>query len=41
LTEVQESLTLDKYKDLGQYEVWLPLNIEGMYKNIQLHRRAN
>jgi len=41
LTQVQESLKLDKYKDLGQYEAWLPLNIEGMYKNIQLHRRGN
>jgi hypothetical protein len=41
LKEMQQSIKLEKYKDWGQYKQWLPLNIEGMYRNIQLHRRGN
>ncbi|MFQ5542619.1 MAG: MBL fold metallo-hydrolase [Candidatus Binatia bacterium] len=41
LEELQQSIRLEKYKDWGQYKQWLPLNIEGMYRNIQLHRRGN
>lgn len=41
LDEMKKSIKLEKYKHLGLYEEWLPLNIEGMYKNIQLHRRGN
>jgi glyoxylase-like metal-dependent hydrolase (beta-lactamase superfamily II) len=41
LQEMQQSIKLEKYKDWGQYKQWLPLNIEGMYRNIQLHRRGN
>ena len=41
LEEMQQSIGLDKYKDWSQYKQWLPLNIEGMYRNIQLHRRGN
>jgi len=41
LEELKASLKLDAYKDWGQYDAWLPLNIEGVYKNINLHRRAN
>ena len=41
LQQMQQSIRLEKYKDWGQYESWLPLNIEGMYRNIQLHRRGN
>ncbi len=41
LEEMQQSIKLDKYKDWSQYKQWLPLNIEGMYRNIQLHRRGN
>lgn len=41
LEEVKQSIKLEKYKDWGQYKDWLPLNIEGMYRNIQLHRRGN
>ena len=32
LTELQSSITLDKYKNWTRYEDWLPLNIEGMYR---------
>ena len=35
LEEMQQSIKLDQYKDFGQYEEWLPLNIEGMYKMLK------
>ncbi len=41
LEEMQQSIKLEKYKDWSQYKQWLPLNIEGIYRNIQLHRRGN
>lgn len=41
LEQMKASITLDKYKGWGQYEAWLPLNIEGMYKQVSLHRRGN
>lgn len=41
LPEMQQSIRLEKYKDWGRYKEWLPLNIEGMYRNVQLHRRGN
>ncbi len=41
LEEMQASITLDEYKDWGQYEDWRPMNIEGMYRQISLHRRGN
>jgi glyoxylase-like metal-dependent hydrolase (beta-lactamase superfamily II) len=41
LEEMQASITLDKYQDWEQYEAWRPLNIEGMYNQVSLHRRGN
>ena len=41
LEEMQKSITLEAYKDWAQYEAWRPLNIEGMYRQIGLHRRGN
>ncbi len=41
LEEMQASITMDAYKDWGQYDKWRTLNIEGMLKNISLHRRGN
>ena len=41
LEEMQASITLDAYKDWGQYDKWRTLNIEGMLNNISLHRRGN
>jgi hypothetical protein len=41
LEEMQASITLDAYKDWGQYDKWRTLNIEGMLRNISLHRRGN
>ena len=41
LDEMKASIKLDAYEDWAQYESWLPLNIEGMYERIALHRRGN
>ena len=41
LEEMKKSITLEAYKDWGQYEAWRPLNIEGMYQQVSLHRRGN
>ncbi len=41
LEEMQQSIKLDAFSHLGQYEAWLPLNIEGMYRQVSLHRRGN
>ena len=41
LEAMQASITLDKYRDWAQYEEWLPMNIEGMYNQVSLHRRGN
>ena len=39
LDEMKRTIKLDKYKGWGQYKAWLPLNVEGMYNQIRLHRR--
>lgn len=41
LEQMKQSIKLEKYKDWSQYEAWLPLNIEGMYNQVTLHRRPN
>lgn len=41
LDEMKRTITLEKYSDWGQYEAWLPMNIEGMYRQVSLHRRGN
>jgi glyoxylase-like metal-dependent hydrolase (beta-lactamase superfamily II) len=40
LEEMKESIKLAKYKKRGRYKQFLKLNIEGMHRQIQLHRRA-
>jgi len=30
-----------KYEKWGGYQQWFPLNIEGMYRHVQLHRIQN
>ena len=40
LESLKSSVTLDEYKDWGRYKEWRPLNIEGVYKRIELQRRA-
>lgn len=34
LEEIKQSVKLDQYKDLKQYDKWLPLNIEGVYERL-------
>ncbi|MFQ5519843.1 MAG: MBL fold metallo-hydrolase [Candidatus Methylomirabilia bacterium] len=41
LEEMQGSITLGKYRNWGQYEAWLPLNIEGIYNRVRLQRRGD
>ena len=41
LEETQAAVDLSKYQDWEQFEAWSPLNIEGAYRRIQLHRRGN
>jgi hypothetical protein len=41
LEEMQRTIRLDTYKDWFRYDKFLPLNIEGMYHQINMHRRGN
>ena len=41
LDEMQKTITMDAFKDWGQHDKWLTLNIEGMHRQITLHRRGN
>ena len=38
LEETIDAVKLESYQDWGQYEAWLPLNIEGVYTRIQSQR---
>lgn len=40
LDELKTSITMDAYKDWGQYKAWRPMNIEGIYNRIQMQRRG-
>jgi glyoxylase-like metal-dependent hydrolase (beta-lactamase superfamily II) len=41
LEEMKQTIKLDQYRHFDQYENYLPLNIEGVYKSVSLHRRGN
>ena len=41
LDDMKKSITLDAYRHLGMYDKWRELNIEGMYRQVSLHRRGN
>jgi glyoxylase-like metal-dependent hydrolase (beta-lactamase superfamily II) len=41
LEEMRQLIKLPKYERWANYQQWLPLNIEGMYRYIQLHRSPN
>jgi len=41
LEEMKRTITLDEFRHLGQYDAWRELNIEGMYRQVSLHRRGN
>ncbi|MBT3350446.1 MAG: MBL fold metallo-hydrolase [Nitrospinaceae bacterium] len=39
LEEMKASIKLEKYKSWGRYKNYLPLNVEGVYNQLKLHRR--
>lgn len=39
--EIKQLVKMEKFSDWGNYKEWLPLNIEGMARHIQMHRRPN
>lgn len=41
LEEMKQGIKLEKYQEWGQYKNFLPLNIEGVYRDISMHRRGN
>jgi glyoxylase-like metal-dependent hydrolase (beta-lactamase superfamily II) len=41
LEQMQAEIKLEAYAAWDQYEAWRPLNIEGMHRQITLHRRGN
>jgi glyoxylase-like metal-dependent hydrolase (beta-lactamase superfamily II) len=41
LDEMKTLIKLPKYEKWGGYQQWFPLNIEGMYRHVQLHRLPN
>ena len=41
LEEMQASIDLSEYSEWQQFEAWSPLNIEGVYRQIEMHRRGN
>jgi glyoxylase-like metal-dependent hydrolase (beta-lactamase superfamily II) len=41
LEEAKQLITLPRYERWAGYQQMLPLNIEGMYRRVQLHRRPN
>ncbi len=41
IEQMKATIKLEKYRDFGRFEDWMPLNIEGMAKRIRLHRRGN
>jgi glyoxylase-like metal-dependent hydrolase (beta-lactamase superfamily II) len=41
LEEMQDTITLDAYKDWIQYDEWRAMNIEGMHKQIRTQQQAN
>lgn len=41
LEQMQAEIKLEAYAAWDQYEAWRPLNIEGMHRQIQMHRRGN
>ncbi len=41
LEETKAAIDLSKYQDMARFEEWGPLNVEGAYARIQMHRRGN
>ena len=41
LDEMKTSITLAEFNKMDMYDKWRELNIEGMYRQVSLHRRGN
>ena len=41
LEDMKKSITLDEFSTMGMHDKWRELNIEGMYRQVMLHRRGN
>jgi glyoxylase-like metal-dependent hydrolase (beta-lactamase superfamily II) len=41
LDETKQLVKLTKYEKWGNYQQWLPLNVEGMYRYMSIYRRPN
>ncbi len=41
LDEMKRSIKLESFEHLSMYDKWRELNIEGMYRQVSLHRRGN
>jgi glyoxylase-like metal-dependent hydrolase (beta-lactamase superfamily II) len=41
LDETKQLVKLTKYEKWGNYQQWLPLNVEGMYRYLAVYRRPN
>jgi hypothetical protein len=41
LEDVKRAVRLPKYERWANYQQWFPLNVEGMYRHVQMHRRPN
>jgi glyoxylase-like metal-dependent hydrolase (beta-lactamase superfamily II) len=41
LEEMKTLIKLPRYEKWASYQQWFPLNIEGMYRHVQLHRLQN
>lgn len=39
--ELKQTIDMAEFRGWGQYDAWLPLNIEGMYQRVQANRRGN
>lgn len=41
LDEIKQIVTMDAYRGWDRYDAWRELNVEGMYRHLQLYRRPN
>ncbi|MGI9412381.1 MAG: hypothetical protein ACR2PM_01850 [Hyphomicrobiales bacterium] len=41
LEETKKLVDLSAHKDLAMFDKWMPLNVEGAYQRIQMHRRPD
>ena len=41
LDEMKKSIDLSAYSSWGQFKQWGPMNIDGVYRQVMMHRRGN